>query len=73
MHKSHKVYSATKCTNSVSCMFRLSTGLDTVPTREYMQLSVVAAILTLLYEYKYVVTEKHPIRQCSEFFFIENF
>jgi len=32
MRNSHKVYSATKCTNSVSCMFRPSTGLDAVPT-----------------------------------------
>ena len=66
MPNSHKVYSATKYTNCVSCMFRLSTGLDEVPTRKYMQLSFVAAILTFLYEY--VVTEKQPSRQCSEIF-----
>jgi hypothetical protein len=55
MPNSHKGWSPTKYTNSVSCMCRLSIGLDAVPTREYMQVSFVAAILTLLHEY--VVTE----------------
>jgi len=68
MPNSYKVHSATKCANSVSCVFRLSTGLDALPTRKYMQLPCVVAILTLLCEY--VVTEKQPSGQCSEIFWL---